>query len=94
MLHISRSAHQKLLQKHGLTDPETEILEAFSNRTGAFLVDTREEHQSEPPTEWFIVETNRGILLKICFICKEDGVHIRTAYSPNAEEIRIYEKYK
>ncbi|WGE69849.1 ADP-ribosyl-(dinitrogen reductase) hydrolase [Actinobacillus equuli subsp. haemolyticus] len=77
-----------------LSDPETEILEAFSNINGQFLIDSREEHLSEPPTEWFIAETNRGIKLKVCFIRKNNDIYIRTAYRPNAKEIRIYEKYK
>ncbi|WGE61647.1 ADP-ribosyl-(dinitrogen reductase) hydrolase [Actinobacillus equuli] len=94
MLIISHQIYLKLIQKHGLSDPETEILEAFSNINGRFLIDTREEHLSEPPTEWFIAETNRGIKLKICFIRKNNDIYIRTAYHPSAEEIRIYEKYK
>lgn len=94
MLKISKTTHLKLLNKHGLCDPEAEIIEAFSNMTGGTLIDTREEHQSDPPTEWFIAETNRGIKLKVCFICKDGNIHIRTAYKPNPEEIRIYEKYK
>lgn len=51
MLIISHQIYLKLIQKHRLSDPETEILEAFSNINGQFLIDTREEHLSEPPTE-------------------------------------------
>lgn len=93
MLYISHNVHQKLLQEHCLTNPENEILEVFANRDGKFLIDTREEHASDPPTQWFIAETNRGIKLKVCFIHKDGDIHIRTAYKANADEIRIYEKY-
>lgn len=94
MLIISKHTELKLKQKHGLADPEKEILEAFSNIDGSTLIDTREEHNSDPPTEWFIAETNMGVLLKVCFIEKDGNIYIRTAYRPNDEEIRIYQKYK
>lgn len=94
MLYISPSVYIKLQSKHGLHDPETEILEAFANMTGGTLLDMREEHQSDPPTQWFVASTNRGVLLKVCFIIKDGVIHIRTAYRANATEIRIYEKHK
>lgn len=94
MLKISNNIMHKLQQKHGLSNPEQEILEVFYNRTGDTLIDTREDHKSDPPTQWFIAETNRGILLKVCFVAKNGDIYIKTAYRPNSEEIRIYEKYK
>lgn len=83
----------KIQTKHNLADPEGAIREAFCNMEGDFLIDIREEHASDPPTEWFISETNYGVKLKICFIEKDGNFYIRTAYTPNAEEIRIYEKH-
>lgn len=73
---------------------EGEIIQCFSNRQGKFLEDTREDHQSNPPTQWFIAETDYGVCLKVVFVYYPGkGVAIRTAYSPNEAEIRIYEKY-
>ncbi|MCF7520533.1 hypothetical protein L4G92_00475 [Neisseria sp. ZJ106] len=94
MLKISDSVYFKLKTKHGLCEPENDIIEAFSNMTGGTLIDIREEHQSDPPTEWFVAETNKGLKLKVCFINKNGEIHIRTAYPANEDEIRIYEKYK
>ncbi len=51
-------------------------------------------HNSDLPTEWFIAETNMGVLLNVCFIEKDGSIYIRTAYRPNDEEIRTYQKYK
>ena len=92
-IEISNHTKFKLQTKHNLADPKCAIREAFCNMDGDFLIDTREEHASDPPTEWFISETNYGVKLKVCFIEKDGVFHIRTAYTPNAEEIRIYEKY-
>lgn len=90
---LSSQILAKLKTKHNISDPENAIREAFCNMEGETLIDTREDHQSDPPTEWFISETNYGVKLKICFIEKDGKFYIRTAYTPNAEEIRIYEKY-
>ncbi len=92
-LNISPAIRQKLANKQPPVN-EDDILQCFSNRTGGFLEDTREDHQSDPPTKWFIAETDYGVKLKIVFIHhKGKGIYIRTAYAPNAEEIRIYDKH-
>ena len=70
-----------------------EIEQCFATRSGGYLYDTREDHASDPPTLWFVSETYYGRKLKVIFIPKEDGITIRSAYDPNKEEIRIYEKY-
>ncbi len=91
-LQISPSVQAKLA---GKTPPvkRDEILQCFANREGKFLLDTREDHQSDPPTRWFIAETNFGRKLKIAFIARGQVVTIRTAYDPNEDELRIYSKY-
>lgn len=85
----------KLEQKHGVTPKEVE--QCFLNRTGGFLEDTREQHRTDPPTQWFIGETNKGRRLKVVFVRRQieagPQIDLRTAYVPNAEEIRIYEKF-
>ncbi len=62
-----------------------------------FLEDDREEHRTDPATQWFIAETNQRRKLKVVFILRHDlrskRIDIRTAFEPNAEEMRIYEKH-
>lgn len=92
MLIISEAVRIKLTTRHRVQ--ETEILEAFSNRSGGMLEDTRAENKTIPPTLWFIAETHRGRMLKIVFIRYGGDIVIKTAYEPNKEEICIYRKYK
>lgn len=84
---ISAKVAGKLAKKHNVT--EDEIVECFANRTAGFLLDEREYHKTEPPTRWFVAETNRGRLLKVVFV-PTNGIFIKTAYEANADEIRIY----
>ncbi len=92
MLSISEAVQIKLVTRHKVS--EAEIHEAFANRDGGILGDTRAENRTIPPTLWFIAETFKGRLLKIVFIQDGESTIIKTAYEPNREEIRIYDKYK
>jgi hypothetical protein len=89
---ISHSVRVKLGNK---TPPVTreEIEQCFANRSGRYLEDTREDHKSNPPTQWFIAETYYGRKLKIAFIQRDKSTVIRTAYDPSKEELRIYTKF-
>lgn len=89
---VSTSVRGKLSTK---TPPvnEEEIIQAFANRIGDFLFDLREKNDSHPKTRWFIAETDWGRKLKVVFIPKDNNIIIRTAYDPNSEELRIYNKY-
>lgn len=87
---ISTRVRKKLDLKHGVT--EKEIRQCLENRCGDFLVDNREDHQTDPATLWFIAETNRRRLLKIVFVFKDGNFHIKTAYTPNENEIAIYDE--
>ena len=91
-LKISPGVKAKLLDKIPPVT-ESEIVESFANRTGKDLIDTREEHATDPPTRWFIAETDFGRSLKIVYLLTSEGVIIKTAYDPNIEELRIYKKY-
>jgi hypothetical protein len=75
------------------TPPVTpkEIEECFANRTTLFLRDTREEHESNPPTLWFIAETDSGRKLKVAFIPLGKDMVIRSAYNPSAADIAYYD---
>lgn len=88
---ISQKTLEKLATKHNVTADE--ISQCFANRNGCFLIDTREEHASEPKTQWFLSETDYGRLLKVAFILKDGDVYLRSAFTPNENELRIYKKY-
>lgn len=91
-LNISKAISEKLINKHDVTREEVE--ECFMNRTKGLLEDTREQHKTQPPTLWFIAETDQERLLKVVFIELENGTYeIKTAYEPNKDEVKIYEKY-
>jgi len=72
---------------------EKDIVECFSNRCGKFLIDTREDHKTNPPTKWFVAETDFGKKLKVVFINVGKDIHIKTAYAANSDEIRIYNNH-
>lgn len=96
-LQITEKTREKLQKKHGVGPAE--VLQCFKNRDASrkILFDTREEHKTDPATCWFLAKTNTGRLLKICFIPPHPGnagaVEIKTAFEPNEQEIRIYEKH-
>jgi len=89
---ISTRIKEKLL---GKTPPvrEEELVQCFSNHSGKFLIDTREDHKTDPATLWFIAETNAGRKLKVVFVPMEDSIHIKSAYEPEPAALRIYNKY-
>lgn len=88
---VSKQTEQKLASKHGLTIAE--IRQAFVNREGGLLEDTREQHRTDPPTQWFVSRSNHGRMLKIVFVNKGGKVHLKTAYDANPDEIRIYAQH-
>lgn len=89
---ISDKTKNKLTDKHDLKFED--IKECFCNLEGEFLTDTREEHKTDPITQWFIAENNRGQLIKVCFMQQTNGdLYIKTAYEPNEIEIKIYNKF-
>jgi len=90
-LKISPGIKEKLKKKHCVT--EEEITQCFTSRTGCYLMDMREDHQTDPPTLWFIAETDYGRLLKVVFIRKDSDLIIKTAYAPNEIEIEIYNRH-
>ena len=62
----------------------------FYNRTGIVLEDTRAEHQTEPPTVWFIAPTHQNRLLKIVYVLNDGVVYLKTAFEPNPQEKLLY----
>jgi len=88
---ISDKIKEKLASKHNVKVEE--VSQCFANREGRFLTDSREEHASEPKTMWFIAETDYGRKLKVVFVPKSEDLYIRSAFDPNENELRIYNKY-
>lgn len=89
---MSPKIQQKLADKDPPVSLE-EVEQCFTNRVGKFLSDLRADHKTDPPTQWFIAETDFGRKLKIAFIHDAGNIIIKTAYNPNADELRIYKKY-
>ncbi len=92
-LRISAKVRKKLANEHGVT--EDEIIQCFANRCGKVLMDTREGNKTDPPTWWFIAETDHGKFLKIVFMhdVETNDIHIKTAYEPNSTEKYLYQQH-
>ncbi|MBS8233061.1 DUF4258 domain-containing protein [Marinobacter salarius] len=90
-LKYSSAVKQKLAEKHGVSLEE--VQQCFANREGGLLEDTREDHKTDPPSQWFIAETDYGRRLKVVFILKNGDILLKTAYGPNQKEDTIYRKY-
>ena len=87
---ISRNIRAKLAAAHDVGEPE--VYQCFANRTGLLLIDSRETHRTDPPTRWFIAPTNKGRLLKVCYV--PDGDYfLRTCYEPDSVELAIYRRH-
>ena len=87
---ISPTVQEKLRSKHEVQ--EQEIRECFLSLEGKYLIDTRENHNTDPPTLWFIGDTYRGRKLKVIFIHRDGNIYIKSAYEANEAEKRIYDK--
>lgn len=88
---VSEAVKTKLQKKHQVTLREVE--HCFLNREGRLLYDNRALTKTNPPTLWFIAQTNQNRKLKIVYIQKGLQVILKTAYEPNEEELAIYERY-
>jgi len=85
----------KIREKLGnKTPPVTtyEIMQCFANLSGNVLLDTRADNQTNPPTRWFISETDFGRKLKVVYIADKVNIIIKTAYDPNPDEMRLYNR--
>lgn len=85
---ISQKIEDKLKEKHSVNRREVE--QCFDNILGKFLYDTREKHDTDPRTQWFISQTNNDRILKVVFVFKDGNFYIRTAYEPNQQEVDLY----
>lgn len=85
---ISAEIQEKLAIKHSVT--ETEVRQCFTNLYGPCVEDTNEDHQTDPPTYWFLAETDRERLLKIAFVQRDGNIYIKSAYDANKTAIENY----
>ena len=90
-LKISANILAKITTVHAVT--RTEVEQCFANRTGKLLQDNRALNKTNPPTLWFLAETNKGRTLKIVYIQNGSEVTLKSAFEPNADERRIYKRY-
>lgn len=82
-LFISPEIKEKLLRKHGVTTEM--VLEAVANRKRALLIDSREQHRTNPPTCYFFSTTDDGRILKVVLVANlaTGEVWLKTAYTPS-----------
>ena len=73
---------------------EDEVRECFLNHDGFYLEDDNEEHVTDPVSEWFVGETDRGRLLKIIFVFRDGNLYLKSAYPANDKTQRIYNDLK
>lgn len=88
---IDEAIEKKLTERHNVTRRDVE--QCFENKTGRSLLDTREKHATNPPTQWFLAQTNRRRTLKVVYILLKGRVKIKSCFEPNEDEKRIYQQY-
>lgn len=86
---ISANVLVKLRDKHNVSVRELE--QCFENKCGVYLEDTREDHQTDPATLWFVAPTNRDRLLKIVFMFIDGNVHVKSAFESDEDATQVYE---
>jgi hypothetical protein len=89
-LMMSEEIKKKLWEKHDKTTEE-HINSAFENRSRTILRDNRPQHQTVPPTLWFVGKAN-GKPFKIAFILFKEAkaIVIKTAYPANDQTQKKY----
>ncbi len=91
-IRMSHAVGKKLAAKNPPVTDE-EILQCFANR-GPSFIDNRPQHETTPPTRFFVADTNKGRRLKVVFIfhLDENYIEIKSAYDANSKDIETYEK--
>ena len=89
---FSNRITEKLETRHSVT--QQEVKQCFNNSSGVTVEDTREEHATNPPTEWFIALTDSGRELKVVFIYDEEDevIYVKTAFKANETNIARFNK--
>ena len=87
---ISSKIKTKLKQKHNVSLEE--VAECFYNRSLGTLIDNREAHKTQPPTQWFIAKSDKGRILKVIFVMENGKVFIKSCFDADKASQRIYRK--
>ncbi len=87
---ISDVVRTKLHDKHAVS--EKDVIECFATRERTTLIDTREEHKTDPATQWFVAETFMGKELAVYFMIIDGEIHIKSAFSPGIKRKSLYQK--
>lgn len=87
---VSAVILEKLRDKHGVSRREVE--QCFENKCGMYLIDERADHQTDPPSLWFLAPTNEGRLLKVVFMFLDGNIHIKSAFEPEQDAITLYDE--
>ena len=88
---ISPAILEKLQTKHDVS--RRDIEQCFDNRIGDYLEDADEDHQTDPPSLWFVAPTNCDQLLKIIFVFQDGNIYVKSAFPANAKAIKLYETH-
>jgi uncharacterized DUF497 family protein len=88
---ISAAVLEKLRTKHNVSRREVE--QCFENKCGLYLEDTREAHQTDPPTLWFVAPTNEDRRLKVVFMFVDGNVHIKSVFNADDDSVAIYDEH-
>jgi hypothetical protein len=88
---VSDPIKNKLQVRHSVSVRDVE--QCFENKCGMYLQDIREDHQTDPPTLWFVAPNNSGRMLKIMLVFREGSVYLKSAYDATPELQALYEKY-
>lgn len=91
-MRISPEIVEKLETKHGVT-PE-EVYQCFLNRHGPYFLEERPQHKTNPPSWWFVAETDVQRVLMIVFVQYPDHFAIKSAFKPDAGQDEEYEELR
>lgn len=80
MLVISPRIKEKIEDSSHGAVVEREVRECFLNRCGRVCKDDREQHKSDPVTQWFVAPTHVGRLLKIVYVEDDEHIYLKSAY--------------
>lgn len=87
---VSARIREKILHKHGVTMEE--VTECFLNRSPHAFTDDRLDPQTDPPTQWFIAETDKTRKLKIVYCEYEDFFAIKSAFDATTKWCVVYDE--
>lgn len=89
---ISPEVEEKLRTKHNVD--VNEVYECFLNRHGPFFLERRPEHATDPPSWWFVAETDKQRVLMVIFVKYPDYFAIKSTFEPENGQDEEYERLR